>query len=246
MEKHRATKIIVATFTKKDILKQLDDCAKNFTFPMLDNGYIALADVRLTAYRDDTGWALVIEVLGAHNHAGGHDGIQNCLHCFGNCLSRAPGTSNEDFLFVTDDDQDIQIFEDKYGWYVNKNAKAIRIRDMCVPLNFSEPAFAKKGIQLEEPQYITTTELLRSLVPEYRESLLATEEELRERVPNNLPLILQLDEWHHPDLADGELPSQSRTFQMIADVLVTGDAAKYRPTEEPNTHWSNWPEGGTL
>jgi hypothetical protein len=32
---------------------------------------------------------------------------------------------------------------------------------------------------------------------------------------------------------------------MLAKVLVTGDAAHYKPTKPPNTHWSNWPGGGT-
>ncbi|MDX6381476.1 MAG: hypothetical protein QOI57_2500, partial [Rubrobacteraceae bacterium] len=53
-----------ANFTSQDILAQLDECAGKFGFPMLDNGYVYLADVRLSAYRDDARWALVIEVLG--------------------------------------------------------------------------------------------------------------------------------------------------------------------------------------
>ena len=67
-----------------------------------------------------------------------------------------------------------------------------------------------------------------------------------ERVPADLPRIFQLEEWHHPDLAGDELPSRSRTFQIIAMVLETGDADQYRPVEEPNTHWRFWPDGGTL
>ncbi len=40
--------------------------------------------------------------------------------------------------------------------------------------------------------------------------------------------------WHHPDLVNGELPSGSETFQMIAEVVVSGDATRYRPTKQPN------------
>jgi hypothetical protein len=31
-----------------------------------------------------------------------------------------------------------------------------------------------------------------------------------------------------------------------ARVLATGELRHYAPTEAPNTHWSNWPLGGTL
>ncbi|GAB3848261.1 hypothetical protein GCM10028822_10860 [Hymenobacter terrigena] len=41
-------------------------------------------------------------------------------------------------------------------------------------------------------------------------------------------------------------PSSYETWQQIAKVLATGDPRYYRPTLEPNTHWSNWPESGSL
>jgi hypothetical protein len=58
--------------------------------------------------------------------------------------------------------------------------------------------------------------------------------------------ILQLEEWNHPDLARGDRPSGSETFQQLAQTLATGDVGFYRPTGVPNTHWRNWPESGNL
>jgi hypothetical protein len=115
-----------------------------------------------------------------------------------------------------------------------------------IEFSLEESEFRQAGIELVEPPTVYAFELLRLLVSRYREPFLATEDELRQRIPRDLPLILQLDEWHHPDLAADELPSTSETFQVIADVLVTGDSTRYMPTKTPNTHWSNWPEGGTL
>ena len=89
-------------------------------------------------------------------------------------------------------------------------------------------------------------DLLRSLVPEHRNMLLATDGELSQRLSVELPLLLRLDQWHHPDVSAGEMPSKSEAFKMIAEVLATGDASRYKPTQEPNTHWSNWPMGGDL
>jgi hypothetical protein len=89
-------------------------------------------------------------------------------------------------------------------------------------------------------------DLLRSLVPEHRNLLLATDDELSQRLSMELPLLLRLDAWHHPDISAGELPSESEAFKMIAEVLATGDASRYKPRRKPNTHWSNWPMGGDL
>jgi hypothetical protein len=59
-------------------------------------------------------------------------------------------------------------------------------------------------------------------------------------------VLLNLDQWYHPDLAGDEMPSGNETFQLIAKVLCSGDPSHYKPTNKPNTHWSNWPAGGTL
>ena len=44
------------------------------------------------------------------------------------------------------------------------------------------------------------------------------------------------------------VPEEGKTTVAfnLAKVLATGDVHAYRPTSPPNTHWSNWPDGGTL
>ena len=235
-----------AHFTREEILNQLDDCAREFTFPMLDNGYVYLADTRLSAFGDDSRWALIIEIIGANYRAGGYNGIDNTLYCFGNSLLCSVGTDGDNFLRFISDGDEAPIFDDEISWYVNKDAKTVRINETIVPINLSLDFLLSKGIVFEEPPKITAAELLRSLVPEYSDLMFASEEELNKRVPQDLPCILCLREWHHPDLATGELPSESPIFQMIADVLITGEPSCYRPVLEPNTDWRNWLEGGTL
>jgi hypothetical protein len=56
--------------TRKDILSVLDRCCGSFTFPMLDNGYIYPAATRLSLYRSNIDWAIVIEVFGFSPRAG--------------------------------------------------------------------------------------------------------------------------------------------------------------------------------
>src|SRR5260370_41665061 len=100
------------------------------------------------------------------------------------------------------------------------------------------PAEAHPGMELWDH--------VRLAVPTDRLRFLASEEELRARIPSDLPRLLMLDEWHHPDLINGEKPSDSQTFQQLAEALVEGDAGCYAPSLPPNTHWSHWPAGGSL
>jgi hypothetical protein len=233
-------------YTVQEILSQLDDCAKECEFLVLDNGYVYPIGSRLNAYRDDQRWAIVIEHLGFNYQGGGHDGIYICLYCYGNCLKREPGTAEEDFLCITSDGLEGPTFDEEYEMYVNSNARSIKVRDSVIPLEFTQTSLEAIGVNLVEPPKITVPDLLRGLIVNHRELLLASEEELRERVPQDLPLFFRLDDWYHPDIADEILPSAVDTFRMIAEALVEGDSTLYAPTQAPNTHWSNWPEGGTL
>ena len=233
-----------ASYSASEILEQLDRCAGAFTFPILDNAYVYPADTRMTLFRDETRWAMVIEVLGFNSHMGGTDGIDDALYCFGNCLRRPPGISPEDTLRPVSDGASGPLFEED-GITLRRRAADLRIRSRQVAVPRDPKHYAKRKIELEIPPDIQGFELLRGLLPEHRGLLLATDEEIRARIPEDLPQILRLEEWSHPDVSEGEMPSDSTTFQSLAKVLANGDAALYRP-RKPNTHWSRWPEGGVL
>ncbi|WP_407664699.1 DUF7003 family protein [Micromonospora tarensis] len=94
--------------------------------------------------------------------------------------------------------------------------------------------------------YQSGFDVLRPLVPDHRELLLADEVELRRRIPADIPEIVRLDQWRHPDLLQDTLPSQSMTFRQLANVLTIGDVGRYAPDMPPNTHRSNWPKSGNL
>lgn len=233
-------------FSAESILQQLDGCAEDCHFPMLDNGYVYLAESRLSTYQDDYRWAIIIEVIGFNYRAGGHNGIENCLYVFGNCLTFNPGINNDNFLYMTGDSNDCPAFDEEYQESLNPITSTIKIRDKVIQIKHDIRFYLEKGIVLEEPSKIMIWEFLRGLVPEYRQDLLATEAELRERIPVDIPEFMRLEEWYHPDLADGEKPSQNETFQLLARAMTAGDPAVYQPTKQPNNHWRNWPMGGTL
>jgi len=41
-------------------------------------------------------------------------------------------------------------------------------------------------------------------------------------------------------------PGSYETWQQIAEVLATGNTSIYNPSLPSNTHWKNWPEGGSM
>lgn len=230
---------------KHKILDQLDACAREFTFPMLDNGYVYPVDQRMHIMRSDAMWMMVIETFGFSPRSGGIDGIQNCLHLYGSNLHRAPGTANEDFLNPFDFPQE-DLFDRSTLWAIDPSLDHVMIRGQQVPVDLRPSQLAAKEISLIEPPAVDPPALLRSLVPEHRDMLLATPMEIAARNPHKIPAVMVLDEWNHPDVSGDQLPSQSETFEMLAAVIETGITDAYRPTLPPNTHWRNWPEGGTL
>jgi hypothetical protein len=248
-------------WTARAILEVLDDAAAGYDFPMLDNGYVYPVDVRLSAYGDKQRWALVVEWLGVGN--------RNCefdtsLYCYGNCLTAQ--RSEQDFvtpeayrawrdqhrfdetlfLHPVGDGPTAPLLDPDRYLDVNPGAKDLTIRGQVVAIPRDSEVYRAHGVTLEAPPRIRLYELMRCLLPEQRPLLVAAEEEIRRVVPDDLRLLLRLDAWRHPNLADDQLPSRTQTFRMIASVLATGEVDRYRPPRRPNTHWSHWPGGGTL
>ena len=133
-----------ASYSKDEILNQLDLCATDFTFPVLDNGYVYLGAARLSAYRTDRYWALILEQLGSNYRAGG---VYNSLYCFGNCLHYTPGLTDDAILWVLDDPaNDAYLFSEEDRWDVLKEKGGVRIRGQVVPYDVTPENLLKNGI----------------------------------------------------------------------------------------------------
>jgi len=121
----------------------------------------------------------------------------------------------------------------------------VTVRDRTITLPTAQK-YVQYGIELKNSPQVQVFELCRFLACVARADVLANPSEQRVSILPEMELLLQLEEWHHPDVVSDERPSSSETFQQLAQVLATGDAGFYRPTQPPNTHWRNWPEGGSL
>lgn len=234
----------IPNFSASDILTQLDTCAKDFNFPVLDNGYIYPITSRMTVLGDLERWVIVVECLGYQYRFKGHSGLENCFYIYGNQLPYPPGMNYDLGLWVTDDSEEGLTFtEDQFGT-LSKGITTMKIRDTKVTIPADPAWYASRGVELTDPDAIRGYEFLRACLPEYRGLLLATDEEIRGVFPGELPRLLQLDEWYHPDIIGEEKPSENETFQLLAAVLESGDAGLYQPARQANNHWSNWPFGG--
>jgi hypothetical protein len=136
------------------------------------------------------------------------------------------------------DDQDNEI--------VAEDAREVFVRGQKQPMP-SLDEYMQRGITVENPPRVRVFELCRFLADIARDSVLANAKERRISVLPDMTQILQLEEWHHPNVVeDDDRPSGSETFQQLAQVLATGNLEFYRPSRPANTHWRNWPEGGLL
>jgi len=240
----------------KEILTVLDDCAANYTFPMLDNGYVYLAAARLSLFRSQSDWAMAIEIFGYSPRSWLPDVH---VHTFASRLyDRRPPevyTSQqvEDYLqFHPNDEmrffyplQDGDWIDAEQGEFVEQTASHAQLRGRPVALP-ERNEYATAGIALADPDRIHIFEFCRYLAATEREEVLASPEERRANVLPDMKQILQLEDWRHPDVTNGDMPSTSPSFRQLARVLETGDVRAYTLKAPGNTHWRNWPMAGLM
>lgn len=233
-------------FTAAEILTQLDNCASDYIFPMLDNGYVYPVTSKLSSYRDDQRWVIVIEVFGYNYRGGVSDGISNCLHVFGNCIDYPPGTYSGNFLYPIDQHAEQAFHKSDDEELLNPKAKKFLLRNQELVIQHHRAHYEQRGIDLESKEEIYIYEFLRGLLPEHQQALLAKESEIKDRIPSDLPSFIALEEWNHPDCAAMEIPSENESFILLSKALESGNKDLFKPTLSPNNHWSHWPEGGKL
>lgn len=235
-------------FDVHTILKRFDRAAEDFKFPMLDNGYYFHGDQKLTIYRDSERWAMTIEILAFNNHELDIYGITTHVSIFGNCILSKKHNDNDNFFSFTEDHGMPAFVKDanSYISYLNPEVKNIKVKDKLVPVIHDRQHYYAKGIVLEYPDKIVNYEFMRGLIPDYSDLFWVTREEIANKIPLDLPVLMTLREWYHPDLIMEEKPGKNETFQQLAAVISSGDISAYRPTRTANTHWRNWPEGGAL
>jgi hypothetical protein len=219
------------------ILRQLDRYASEFDFPMLDNAYVELADMRLTAFRNASEWLIVFEDVGVFQE---HT-FMNTVSAYGNRVQE-PGTQLgvDDIITPASDhpiwDDDGNFLLDPANFEVVINGQARRFTP-------SREEYERAGVDVDSdvPDAVKILRLLTFLMPDQFFLSDARLLEICGRGDSSLKRFLQLDDWRHPDIAAGELPSESVCLRNLATAIAEDDAGSYScPEEMFNTHWSNW------
>ncbi|AUS99717.1 hypothetical protein CLI64_04540 [Nostoc sp. CENA543] len=218
----------MVAYTVHEILECLDQAHRNLDFPGFGKINIDMVSARLTGFRNDYYWVLVFEEL---VHWYGLAGIQPVLAI--TAFSNRPDIGNG--LFATLYPVEIENEDD----YENTNALHLKIRGESLtvePKSIPKHHYCNFGFNL-----------LVYLLSDYRSQMLATEQELLSIVSHELIQVIQLDNWHHPNVYGWNfaanrhfLPSDAQSMQMIAKVLVTGNPNFYQPCEESNVDWRRW------
>ncbi len=206
---------------ESDILDLLDEGVRTMELCAFDNGYVYPLGSRLHIYSDGGRWAILIEVL-THNPRQGPV-LWDEVECHGSACADQGLAATYERLRVAPEGGDTEAFPSILR--VDVGGQEIEGEDLG-------------GQALQDA--------FRILVDRAPGLLYATEEELVRVLAHPPPRILSLDEWHHPDVVGGEPPSETSTFRQLAAVIARTDPGAYQPDEQPNSHWGNWPEAGTL
>ncbi len=221
-----------------DILAQLDGAARDYTFPVLDNGYVFIGKSRLNAFRTEQDWAIVFELLGYYTR---EYQFENRLYAFGSSVAN-PGIGTFLIPFVTDK---LAVLGTDHA--IDPGLTSIQIRGDKFEFSLTPQFFSGAGVTCAATPLIHASEFLRAICHYRSHDLWATDIEVQNLTDLYAQKILVLDEWEHPDISDDQMPSETKTFQMLATVLSTGNVGEYDANlVSPNTHWTNWPEGGLL
>ncbi|SRR5690554_965266 len=225
-------------FLADNILKILDEGAYHYEFPMLDNIYFYLGQIKATAFRSTDEWLIVFQEISFSIRGGG---FVNIITTFGNGLQNNRNIVIEKIIFESPDDK---MFDDEGNFLLNPLHFKVIIKGIEREFSPSEKDYKNIGIDNNDDKMPNEAKIIRyllSVIPD--ELFYPTEELLRicDRENSNLEVFITLDGWSHPDLVNDEKPSEMRCFQSLAEALEKNDKRLYDcPEDEYNTHWSNW------
>jgi hypothetical protein len=255
-------------FTQKDILDNLErnDQERYHLFIEFEHPYFHTASTRLTLYADHTRWAIVFEKSGYSN--AGFDGEIEMAY-FGNCLINLESqgdpdsaSSNMKTVVVMHTADLDSISENEL---VRPAIRQVRVRDTMVDMEQDKNKYLARNIDdtvFKNPNnLIDLPSLIRYLSEQHPGLFRATDQERRKCLPADLPMLMQIDQWHHEPYAIfddmtgpnehhlkkiGTKPRDNETYRLIAKILVSGDTSLWKPTLKPNNDWRNWRRAGYM
>jgi hypothetical protein len=225
-------------FSADEVLQILDEGAKTYDFPVLDNDYFYFGKEKLILFRSSNEWLIVFQELSYSIKAGS---FVTKVTAFGNKLNEngtllIKETISEEF--------NTEMFDADGNFTLNPLHFKVVINGVDREFIPIRNDYQKIGIDIEDDQMPNEAKIIRYLSYIIPNDLFFSNDELLEicgRKDSNIRVFMELEDWSHPDLINDELPSENLCFQSIAKALEENDKNLYNcPKEEYNTHWSNW------
>lgn len=219
-----------------EVLGKLDSAARDSLFPIFDNLYFPAASMRLTAFRDNAEWLIVFEALVFSDP---EDSFLSMVYGYGNKMPKSGLINNSvRTLFKRAGDQSLRDGDGKFA--IDFYNFEIEVLGKSRYFNLSSSSYSDNNINLVdegEPAF----KLLCMLTKLVGKDFYRSNNELLEACNRiNVPIFLQLDEWNHPDLTNGDRPSDNVCLQNFARAISTGQTEIYTCPEEINTSWPSW------
>jgi len=221
-------------FHKETILNQLDKCAETFNFPVLDNVHWRIGDIRLTVFLGQE-WVIIFEVVAFDVRI---YSFVNIIYGYGSEISN-PGFKTSIEIFSASPEHP---FEDDYGNIIlDLHDFDLIIEGENHHFTITSEQLVQYGVPLDDSENIEAN-LLRVVCSLYENKFFLDNEKLLLLFNcTHLQPFLKLDAWQHPDIAGGELPSETACFQKLAEAISLKDQEIYScPQNEINTDWRKW------
>lgn len=214
-----------------NILEQLDKHVAGFDFPILDNWHWRIGKTRMTAFLNSDEWLIVFEVIvfDVKSYT-----FENMVYGYGNKISKPGFQTAMDVIEeppgkpLDDDDGNTLIDLLNFSVIINGEERHFLV---------TEQDYIRAGI-LPHLHMEIEAKLLRLLcfILPKDAFLLPNTQILALLKRPKLNEFVQVDKWSHPDVAQGELPSQNSCMKNLAKALAQHNKNLYNCPEEKNKY----------
>lgn len=222
------------------ILQDLDKHAREFNFPVLDNAYVEFASARLSTFEGEDHWLIVFEVLGFSTR---EVEFVDDLYAYGPCVEKEGFVAEQ--IPLTSAQQEPLFDKGTNESVADWSHWSINLRGQTMSFTPSREEYSQAGIAIDRSPgrgTLKEIDLLRFLV--FRlgaENLFLNEHALLTHFPDckGASKFLQTTHWQHPDVADGEKPSENVSMRSLVEALLRRDPNVFNPGRS-NTEWKCW------
>jgi len=239
-----------------DILEHLArsmDLNEVFAPPTMGvEGNFAFADARLSVFRSSDYWVTAFELVQHYDLY-----FSTCFYLFGNCLRDEPVPSQYIRPCVASLEGETVISEIDGWWAVDRSKFSLRFKGEALHFSPTLDEYLAAGIEFDNDQLgpgsLKPIQLLRFLCHRLNHPFFASNDYLRflmdmlrlnhnQYLSSQMTLLLQTNEWQHPDIINGEDARGLPYFQALSRAISTSDLTELNQVNPAlfNTHWKNW------